>query len=266
MLPATAALGALVNAAERVTGKPVTEVTAFKVFKGLVMDAAEGEGPTASRLRLFMEPGPAARPQSVEVLASAVDDAGQSRPSYGAGLATDELTAPADRTDLARAAREATRTDAGPLYLDGTLFHGPALRGLRSVLVAEERLLLLGARLGDGRPARGAYHGRFLSPVLADLLLQSALVWVRRFRNRACLPMEVTRARFYAELPVDQDFLIAVENVSAGPSGISCSITALDREGRVLQVLDGVTVVEDPQLEGKFGPTVERTGTATVSV
>ncbi|MFK0235650.1 SDR family NAD(P)-dependent oxidoreductase, partial [Streptomyces vinaceus] len=263
VLPATAALGALVNATERVTGEPVTEVAAFKVFKGLVMNAAEG--PVASRLRLFIEPGPATRPDTVEVLASAVDDAGHSRPSYGARLATVTTAAPADRTDLARAAREATRTDATPFYRDGTLFHGPALRGLRSVLVSEERLLLLAARLDDGRPARGAYHGRFHSPVLADLLLQSALVWVRRFRNRACLPMEVASVRFHAELPADQEFLIAVENVVAGPSGISCSITALDREGRVLQVLDGVSLVEDPQLEGKFGA-VERAGAATVSV
>ncbi|MFF0217344.1 SDR family NAD(P)-dependent oxidoreductase [Streptomyces vinaceus] len=263
VLPATAALGALVNATERVTGEPVTEVAAFKVFKGLVMDAADG--PVASRLRLFIEPGPATRPDTVEVLASAVDDAGQSRPSYGARLATVTTTAPADRTDLARAAREATRTDATPFYRDGTLFHGPALRGLRSVLVSEERLLLLAARLEDGRPARGAYHGRFHSPVLADLLLQSALVWVRRFRNRACLPMEVASVRFHAELPADQEFLIAVENVVAGPSGISCSVTALDREGRVLQVLDGVSLVEDPQLEGKFGA-VERAGAAPVSV
>lgn len=56
-----------------------------------------------------------------------------------------------------------------------------------------------------------------------------------------------------------------MENVVSGPSGITCTITALDQEGRVLQVLDGVVVVEDAQLEGKFG-TVERTGTATVSV
>ncbi|MEU0302953.1 SDR family NAD(P)-dependent oxidoreductase [Streptomyces sp. NPDC006175] len=265
VLPATAALGALVNTTERVTGKPVTGVSAFKVFKGLVMDAAEGEGADASRLRLFIEPGPATRPHAIEVLASAVDDAGRSRPSYGASLSTDVPPVPADRTDLARAARAANRTDAAPLYRDGTLFHGPALRGIRSVLVAEEGLLLLGARLGDGLPARGAYHGRFHSPVIADLLLQSALVWVRRFRNRASLPMEIGSARFLAELPADQDFLIAVENVTAGPSGISCSITALDREGRVLQVLDGVVVVEDPQLEGKFGA-AERTASATVSV
>ena len=129
VLPATAALGALVNTTERVTGRPVTEVSAFKVFKGLVLDAAQGEGADASRLRLFIEPGPATRPNAIEVLASAVDDAGRSRPSYGASLSTDVTPAPADRADLARAARAVNRTDAAPLYRDGTLFHRPAPRG-----------------------------------------------------------------------------------------------------------------------------------------
>jgi acyl transferase domain-containing protein len=276
VLPATAALGALVNTAETATGKPVTEVSGFKVFKGVVLDgdgSGDGNGDGnggqdrgAGRLRLFMEPDRAAGPGSVDVLASAVDDAGRSRPAYGGVLGTRPAAGrPADRPDLVRAAREADRTDAAHLYRDGTLFHGPTLRGIRGILAADERLLLIGARLGDARPARGAYHGRFHSPVLADLMLQAALVWVRRFRNRACLPMEIARARYFAELPTDQEFLIAVENVVAGPAGITCSITALDREGRVLQVMEGVSVVEDPQLEGKFGP-AERTGAATVTV
>jgi acyl carrier protein/NADP-dependent 3-hydroxy acid dehydrogenase YdfG len=284
VLPATAALGALINTAETATGKPVTEVSRFKVFKGVVLDGdssgnadadadADGSGTGTSgraqgagRLRLFMEPGQGAGPGSVDVLASAVDDAGRSRPAYGGVLGTDPADGgPADRPDLAHAAGAADRTDAAHLYRDGTLFHGPTLRGIRGFLAADERLLLLVARLGDTRPARGAYHGRFHSPVLADLMLQSALVWVRRFRNRACLPMEIARARYFAPLPADQEFLIAVENVVAGPAGITCSVTALDREGRVLQVMEGVSVVEDPQLEGKFGPAA-RTGAATVTV
>ncbi|MGX1505099.1 UNVERIFIED_CONTAM: acyl transferase domain-containing protein/NADP-dependent 3-hydroxy acid dehydrogenase YdfG [Streptomyces graminofaciens] len=292
VLPATAALGALINTAETATGKPVTEVSRFKVFKGVVLDGdsngngngngsgssnadangsgngtgTSGRAQGAGRLRLFMEPGQGAGPGSVDVLASAVDDAGRSRPAYGGVLGTDPADGgPADRPDLVRAAGAADRTDAAHLYRDGTLFHGPTLRGIRGVLAADERLLLLVARLGDTRPARGAYHGRFHSPVLADLMLQSALVWVRRFRNRACLPMEIARARYFAPLPADQEFLIAVENVVAGPAGITCSVTALDREGRVLQVMEGVSVVEDPQLEGKFGPAA-RTGAATVTV
>ncbi|MEV4681898.1 SDR family NAD(P)-dependent oxidoreductase [Streptomyces kurssanovii] len=278
VLPATAALGALVNTTETATGKPVTEVSGFRVFKGVVLDGDgsgngadadagnDGQARGAGRLRLFMEPGQATAPGSVDVLASAVDDAGRSRPAYGGVLGTDPTAGrPADRPDLVRAAREADRTDAAHLYRDGTLFHGPTLRGIRGILAADERLLLIGARLGDTRPARGAYHGRFHSPVLADLMLQAALVWVRRFRNRACLPMEIARARYFAELPTDQEFLIAVENIVAGPAGITCSVTALDREGRVLQVMEGVSVVEDPQLEGKFGP-AERTGAATVTV
>ncbi|EFH31270.1 beta keto-acyl synthase, partial [Streptomyces pristinaespiralis ATCC 25486] len=94
VLPATAALGALINTAETATGKPVTEVSRFKVFKGVVLDGdgsgssnadangsgngtgTSGRAQGAGRLRLFMEPGQGAGPGSVDVLASAVDDAG----------------------------------------------------------------------------------------------------------------------------------------------------------------------------------------------
>jgi NADP-dependent 3-hydroxy acid dehydrogenase YdfG len=265
VLPATAAVGALLNAVETATGEAVAEVSGFKVFKGVVLDGAEGEAP--ERLRLFVEPGGTAGPGTLDVLASAVDTSGRSRPAYGGTVGTaGPGPRPADRTDLAGAARAASGTDAGYLYRDGTLFHGPALRGLRRILASDERQLLLSARLGDGLPAHGAYHGRRHSPVLADLLLQSALVWVRLFRGRASLPMEISRIRLFDALPADRDFLIAVENVEPARTGVTCSITALDHEGRVLQVLDGVTVVEDPELEGKFGPSGRTGTTATVAV
>ncbi|MFD0024905.1 SDR family NAD(P)-dependent oxidoreductase, partial [Streptomyces sp. NPDC058382] len=255
VLPATAALGALIGAAETASGKTVSEVSGFRVFKGVVLD---GEDEAPSRLRLFLEPGRDSRPDTVDVLASAVDGAGQSRPAYGGNVVTGDAGAGlADRTDLATTARGAAGTDAGPLYRNGTLFHGPSLRGIRRVLSSDAQGLLLSARLTDGRPARGAYHGTLHSPVLADLLLQAALVWVRQHRGRACLPMEIARTRFFAGLPADQDFLIAVENIEEVRTGITCSVTALDREGRVLQVMDGVSVVEDPQLEGKFGQPVQ---------
>ncbi|MDX2648868.1 SDR family NAD(P)-dependent oxidoreductase, partial [Streptomyces sp. PA03-1a] len=265
VLPATAAVGALLNAVETATDGTVTEVSGFKVFKGVVLDGAEGEVP--ERLRLFVEPGRNAGPGTLDVLASAVDTAGRSRPAYGGTVGTDGPgPRPADRADLAEAARAASGTDAGYLYRDGTLFHGPSLRGLRRILASDEHRLLLGARLGDPVPAHGAYHGLRHSPVLADLLLQAGLVWVRLFRGRASLPMEVSRIRLFAPLPADEDFLIAVEDVRPATTGVTCSITALDREGRVLQVLDGVALVEDPELEGKFGPSGRSGATAAVPV
>ncbi|MGI5453401.1 SDR family NAD(P)-dependent oxidoreductase [Streptomyces sp. CA-249302] len=263
VLPATAALGVMVNAVETATGQPVGTASGFKVFKGVAWDEAEGQQP--QRLRLSIETadsgaggGTAGSTAGVpglpvDVLASSVDAGGRSRPAYSVRLTTgDAGPRPADRTDLAGLARSGAGQDAARHYRDGTLFHGPSLRGLRSVLVSDEQRLLVRARLADRRPALGGYHGRLHSPVLADLLLQAVLVWVRERRGRACLPMEIGRLSLYAPLPSDGDFLVAVEDVRPGRTGVTCTVTALDPQGRVLAVLEDVVAVEDAELDARF--------------
>ncbi|MGW3119882.1 SDR family NAD(P)-dependent oxidoreductase [Streptomyces sp. NPDC001107] len=247
VLPATAALGVLANAVETATGETVVGASGFKVFKGVAWDEPEGEQP--QRLRLSVEPAD----DGIDVLASSVDGSGRSRPAYSIRLSTGNPgQPPADRGDLVGLARGAAGQDAARLYRDGTLFHGPSLRGLRTVLVSDEQRLLVRARLTDDRPALGGYHSRLHSPVLADLLLQTVLVWVREQRGRACLPMEIGRLSLYAPLPSDGDFLIAVEDVRPGRTGVTCTVTALDPQGRVLAVLEDVAAVEDAELDARF--------------
>ncbi|MFE6285155.1 SDR family NAD(P)-dependent oxidoreductase, partial [Streptomyces sp. NPDC057877] len=264
VLPATAALGALVNAVETATGRAVTGASGFKVFKGVSWDGDEPGGQQPRKLRLSAEPAPAS-PAEADVLASSVDATGRSRPAYSARISTAEGTPAAARTDLVALARSATTgRDAAPLYRDGTLFHGPALRGLRSVLVSDDQRLLVRARLADDRPAHGGYHGRLHSPVLADLLLQAVLVWVRERRGRASLPMEIGRTRLLAPLPSDAEFLIAVEDIRTGRTGVTCTVTAVDPQGRVLAVFEDVAAVEDAELEGRFRQSGGRFAPVTV--
>ncbi|WP_234341780.1 SDR family NAD(P)-dependent oxidoreductase, partial [Streptomyces sp. NRRL S-646] len=247
VLPATAALGVLANAVETATGETVVGASGFKVFKGVAWDEPDGQQP--QRLRLSIEPAD----DGIDVLASSVDGSGRSRPAYSVRLSTgDAGQRPADRGDLAGLARSAAGQDAARLYRDGTLFHGPSLRGLRTVLAGDEQRLLVRARLTDDRPALGGYHTRLHSPVLADLLLQAVLVWVREQRGRACLPMEIGRLSLYAPLPSDGDFLTAVEDVRPGRTGVTCKVTALDPQGRVLAVLEDVVAVEDAELDARF--------------
>jgi 3-oxoacyl-(acyl-carrier-protein) synthase/malonyl CoA-acyl carrier protein transacylase/acyl carrier protein len=242
VLPATMALGALVNMVEATSGAAVAEWADFKVYKGVVFDSG---APT--RLRLAVSGSGTTR-------LHAVDGSGRPRPAYGAtirlGATTDR---PADRADLARAAAQGG-TDAAALYGDGTLFHGPALRGIQRILARDEQRLVLACKLPDHDVAGGAYRGTYHSPVLADLMLQAALVWVRLFRGAASLPLEIGRAQYWEALPDDGDFLVAVEDATAGPAGVTCTVTATAPDGRVLQRFSGVSVVIDPELEAKFAP------------
>jgi hypothetical protein len=247
VLPATLALGAVLNVAEAATGAPIGTLRSFRVFKGVVLDA---NGPVG--LRLAVGAAGKGAPGELDVVVSAVDAAGTSRPAYGAIVDTATPARTADRTDLAAAAAAANGSDADGFYRDGTLFHGPALRGLRKVLERSAERVLLTARLAGAEPARGAYTASLHRPAQTDLLLQAGLVWVRLFHGAASLPLEIERVTQYAPLPVDQDFLIAVEQVVPGKGGVTAKVTACDPDGRVLQVLEGVLLVEDLELEQKF--------------
>ena len=187
---------------------------------------------------------------TVKVAIRATDTEGVARPRYAAVVAPG--TTLADATVAGLPALGSGR-DAAGFYSDGTLFHGPALRGVRRVLAEDESRLVLECELPELRPAGGAFGGSRFAPGTADLLLQAGLVWVRLFRGTAGLPLSVGRADLHHPLPDGEPFLIVVEPAASGSSiGASLTITACAPDGRVLTRFDGVSVVSAPQLAAKF--------------
>lgn len=103
-------------------------------------------------------------------------------------------------------------------------------------------------QLGDG-----AFSGHRYAPGASDLLLQSALVWVRRFRDAAGLPLSVGRAALHQPLPDGEPFLVVVEPAGATTGGPTrLTVTACTPDGTVLTVWDEVSVISAPQLTAKF--------------
>ncbi|MCZ0990486.1 polyketide synthase dehydratase domain-containing protein [Streptomyces diastatochromogenes] len=143
-------------------------------------------------------------------------------------------------------------SDAQGCYADGTLFHGPSLRGLRRVLESGEARLVVECALPEHRPADGAFTSDRYAPGTADLLLQAALVWMRRYRDTASLPMSVGRVDLYEALPDGGPFVVVVEPVSANGTTASLTVTACAPDGRVLSRFTDVSLVSTPQLAAKF--------------
>ncbi len=245
VLPAVAALGWAIGAAERTTGEEVRQVRDFSVQKGIVFDGTQPE-----QVTLTLTP---AADGSLRAAIRSADAEGGIRPHYGAVIATG-AAAPAEATLTGLPALGSGR-DAAGLYTDGTLFHGPALRGVRRVLAEAESRLVLEASLAELRPDGGAYGGSRFAPGTADLLLQAGLVWVKLFRGTSGLPLAVGRVDLHQPLPDGEPFLIVVEPTAASNgSSSSLTITACAPDGRVLTRFDGVSVVSAPQLAAKFAP------------
>ncbi|MFE5812830.1 SDR family NAD(P)-dependent oxidoreductase, partial [Streptomyces sp. NPDC056479] len=241
VLPAVVALGWAIGAVERGAGTEVRQVRDFEVHKGIVFDGTQPD-----RLALTMSPAGG----TVQVAIRSTDAKGAVRPHYAAVVAPGGAPAPATVTGLPALGGG---RDADALYTDGTLFHGPALRGIRRILAEDEARLVLQCELAELRPEGGAFGGSRFAPGTADLLLQAGLVWVRLFRDSASLPLGVARAELHHPLPDGAPFLIAVEPAKGSTSTTaSLTITACAPDGTVLARFDGVRVVSAPQLAAKF--------------
>ncbi|WP_433192827.1 SDR family NAD(P)-dependent oxidoreductase [Nocardia sp. CA-107356] len=232
VLPATAAIGTVLGTAQRLTGQSKHLLRGFSVLKGVVFDQ---DGPT--HLNLTYNPGA----DSTVVLVT--DPNG--RPRFRAQV-LDRVPVAGTLTGLPDPVEPVTA------YTDGVLFHGPALQGLRAMVAGSDGRLVLGCRLTD-RPLQGGGFGTAdYSPVLADLLLQAALVQVHRTLGLNSLPTAVGTVEVHDVLPSDADFRIVVEAVSTSGSVARTTVTAIDRDGRVLLRFGDVELVASDALGTKF--------------
>ncbi|MDX3308673.1 SDR family NAD(P)-dependent oxidoreductase [Streptomyces sp. ME08-AFT2] len=241
VLPAAIPLGWALAAVERTFGTTAAVVRDFTVYKGIVFDAGRPE-----RWQLTMTPAG----DAVRIDIRGIEPDGTVRPRYGALVVPGAAPAAAD---VARLPAPGGGRDASGLYHDGTLFHGPSLRGVRRVLAEDRSRLVLECALPELHPASGAFDSSRFAPGTADLLLQAGLVWGSLFRDSAGLPLSVEGAELHRRLPDDEPFLVVVEPASADrDTTASFTITACTPDGQVLARLDGVSVVSAPQLAAKF--------------
>ncbi|QUQ72490.1 SDR family NAD(P)-dependent oxidoreductase [Kutzneria sp. CA-103260] len=232
VLPLTAAIGLALSAVRGFTAGRVTDVA---VRKGLVFD-----GSHPAELRIAVTPGETG--QLVDIR----DD--RDRPRY-----TMTVAGPGDQPLPALAVPSGESTPA-QCYQDGTLFHGPAFRGIREVHDDGARLLL-GCRLPAGEFAGGACQVPGYDPVLADVLLQAVLVWARQQKQVAVLPVAVAEIDLRTPLPADEPFLVEVCGDDDASGRLVCTVTAYGPDGRALCRFRGVEAVAVPGLAEKFQAT-----------
>ncbi|NGY63741.1 SDR family NAD(P)-dependent oxidoreductase [Lentzea sp. NEAU-D13] len=226
VLPATAALGAILNVVSRVRTEPL-RLRSFSVLRGLRFDDAPDQ------LEFALT--------DAEVLVRDPDG----KPRYRAEVVAD---APAPETVDLPAFSSAPVSP----YDDGALFHGPALRGIHALLAEDDEHLVLRCELTDASLGDGGYRTARYSPVLADLLLQAALVRVHRSSGRNCLPTAVGAIDVHDVLPDGSPFVVVVRDVATNGDSARCTVTACAPDGRVLLRFTDVDVVCSEGLAEQF--------------
>ncbi|MDT9682378.1 beta-ketoacyl synthase N-terminal-like domain-containing protein [Streptomyces sp. TRM76323] len=228
VLPMTAAVGWALHAVERAHGgyRPVVECRDVRITRGLALPDGHEE-----RFRFHLAPGE--DPADVRVTVHDTTERGRLR--YEGSFRLAERPGEPPRLDVPAFAADG---DLHPGYADGRLFHGPALRGLREVLVEEPGRFVVAARMPDPPFAKGAYAGLLYSPALSDLLLQGGLLALLRRTDTGDIPMPVSvgRLELFAPLPDDEPFAVDVEiHDGDSPFFSECTLTGCAADGRVLQ-------------------------------
>jgi NAD(P)-dependent dehydrogenase (short-subunit alcohol dehydrogenase family)/acyl carrier protein len=226
VLPATAAIGAILNVMSRVRTEP-SRLRSFSVLRGLRFDDAPDHLEFALTDADVLVRDPGGKPRyRVEVVAGAPGPETVDVPAF----------------------------DGTPVtpYDDGALFHGPALRGIRALLAEDDEHLVLRCELPDAVLGDGGYRTQLYSPVLADLLLQAVLVRVHRTSGRNCLPTAVGAIDVHDVLPDGSPFAVVVRDVAANGDSVRCTVTACAPDGRVLLRFTDVDVVCSDGLADQF--------------
>jgi NAD(P)-dependent dehydrogenase (short-subunit alcohol dehydrogenase family) len=246
VLPTTVGLGWCINALERLyPGRSVSGVADFTVFKGVTF----GNG-DPGRYQLQVTPLAPYDGSAAGVVVQSRGGAVGISPRYGGTFALTGAPAAGPVLDLGPLP---AGDSCGPSpYAEGALFHGAALQGIGRVVAQDGTRLVAECRLDHAELALGAFDGHHYDPVLSDLLLQAPLVWVRRFRDSACLPVSIGRVEIYDRPAAGATFLVVVDQiVTAGPI-VTCSVAACAPGGKVHLRFRDVSVALSQTLSEKF--------------
>jgi NAD(P)-dependent dehydrogenase (short-subunit alcohol dehydrogenase family) len=249
VLPVAAALGWMAQAVERANpGHLVVTCEQLEVCRGVVFDET---APDELDLVAAVRPD---EPTVVDVVVNPVSD-GRVTPHFRATL---RLASDPAQPGWANTEPQGPGAEPGSLIYDrATLFHGPLLQGIRWLRRDGDRRALAGCEIPDTPLAAGAYAGKLHSPVLADVVLQPAVVVATGLLGESCLPLSAGRIDYFAPIPGGAEFLVLVDDARVSESGVVLTATACDPGGRILQRFADVTMVATPDLAAKFAASVE---------
>ncbi|WP_198779866.1 type I polyketide synthase [Shewanella putrefaciens] len=277
VLPTVCAIQWMREAAFDVLKQPV-KVQSYKLLKGIIFDTAvlqngvlESEAPITLELELApIALTDKAAKDSDECLSGQFNVliSFEGRPQYQAILVVDDAVDDAASDNLATNSKAtafdahslaglSVITTASNLYSDGTLFHGPRLQGIESVLKFDDASLIAKVSLPHIALADCGSFVPNLTPkgsqVFAeDLLLQAMLVWARLKYGAASLPSSIGEFISHAPFAFGDKGHLVLEVVKHSGRALEANITLYHQDGRLSCEMNNAKVTISKNLNGAF--------------
>ncbi|SUI71596.1 type I polyketide synthase [Shewanella baltica] len=273
VLPTVCAIQWMREAAFDVLKQPV-KVQSYKLLKGIIFDAVmleKGALENGAPITLELELAPIAL---TDKAAKDTDEclSGQfsalisfeGRPQYQAILVIDD--APSDNLgtnskatafDAHSLAGLSAITTASSIYSDGTLFHGPRLQGIESVVKFDDASLVAKVSIPHVALADCGSFVPNLAPkgsqaFAEDLLLQAMLVWARLKYGAASLPSSIGEFISHAPFAFGDKGYLVLEVVKHSGRALEANIALYHQDGRLSCEMNNAKVTISKNLNGAF--------------
>ncbi|MBS0042088.1 acyltransferase domain-containing protein [Shewanella sp. M16] len=277
VLPTVCAIQWMREAAFDVLKQPV-KVQSYKLLKGIIFDTAvlqNGVLESAAPITLELELAPIALTDKAakdfdECLSGQFNAliSFEGRPQYKAILVVDDAVDDAASDNLATNSKAtafdahslaglSVITTASSLYSDGTLFHGPRLQGIESVVKFDDASLVAKVSLPHVALADCGDFVPNLTPkgsqaFAEDLLLQAMLVWVRLKYGAASLPSSIGEFISHAPFAFGDKGYLVLEVVKHSGRALEANITLYHQDGRLSCEMNNAKVTISKNLNGTF--------------
>ncbi|MGL5359202.1 MAG: KR domain-containing protein, partial [Shewanella sp.] len=242
--------------------KQSVKVQSYKLLKGIIFDAAMLESGAPITLELELTPV-ALSPVALSSIKSAQINALISfdgRPQYQAILVLDDVANGVGEVSSFNPKSVAGLkpiATASSLYSDGTLFHGPRLQGIESVLKFDDLSLVAKVSLpqvaladcGDFAPNLAAKGSQAFAE---DLLLQAMLVWARLKYGAASLPSSIGEFTSHAPFAFGDKGYLVLGVVKHSGRALEADIALYHQDGRLSCTMKNAKVTISKSLNSAF--------------
>lgn len=250
VLPTVCAVAWMINACEQLhPGYAFARIEGYRVLKGIVFD---DDQPGDYLLELTVEGDERKGELVCDALISSRPASAPQRYHYRGRVTVRRRIADAAPV-LELPSVETPVLEGATLYRDGTLFHGPTFQGIESILRLDEGGLVLRCCLPKlSLQDQGQFPVQTFNPYIADVQLQSLLVWSRHFNGYGGLPLCIQDAVQYRPARFDESTYVSMAVRSRSSRSLVADVRVQNEEGEVCLMVRGAEITLSERLNELF--------------
>ena len=249
VLPTVCAVGWMVNGGEGLfPGYQFHRVSGYRVYKGILFDESLADHHTLEIKEL--EKGGGRVRYRARITSQKGDGQGQNH--YQAEIELRTALPEPPRLEDINVTHEVDLSGKG-LYGDGTLFHGPRFQGVQEVLHhSREGITMRCQSEPIPRVEQGQFPVKTFNPYLADVHLQSLLIWASLYQDVKGLPLEIAGGTQYRTLDFGTTSYATMLVNSSSRHQLSADVITHDQDGLIYHRVEDAQITLSKRLNQLF--------------